>query len=72
LVGVYKLIGRKFEIKTDKKYFSNFTEYLNKNNDIDYKIVYNFTGKIDFLNKILDKEYENFSDEYKNKCVHAG
>jgi hypothetical protein len=71
LVGVYKLIGRKFEIKTDKKYFSNFTEYLNKNNDIDYKIVYNFTGKIDFLNKILYKEYENFSDEYKNKCHYT-
>jgi hypothetical protein len=71
LVGIYKLIGEKFKIETDKKYFSDFIEYINKNNNIDYKSVYNFTGKIDFLNKILDKEYESFSKEYKNKCHFA-
>jgi hypothetical protein len=71
LVGIYKLIGKKLEIETEKKYFSDFINHLNKNNDIDYKLVYNFTGKIDFLNKILDKEYEKFSKEYKNKCHFA-
>jgi hypothetical protein len=71
LVGIYKLIGKKLEIETDKKYFPNFINHLNENNNIDYKLVYNFTGKIDFLNKILDKEYEKFSKEYKNKCHFA-
>jgi hypothetical protein len=71
LIGIYKLIGKKLKIETDKKYFFDFIEYLNKNNNIDNKVVYNFTGKIDFLNKILDKGYENFSKEYKSKCHFA-
>lgn len=71
LAGIYKLIGKKLEVETDKKYFSDFIEYLNKDNNIDNKLVCNFTGKIDFLNKILDREYENFSKEYKGKCHFA-
>jgi hypothetical protein len=68
LAGIYKLIGKQLRIETDKEYFAKFIEYLNNENNIENKLVYNFTGRIDFLNRILDKEYENFSKEYKNKC----
>lgn len=71
LVGIYKLIGRQLKIETDKEYFIKFIKYLNNRNNIENKLVYNFTGRIDFLNKILDKEYEKFSKEYKNKCHFA-
>jgi hypothetical protein len=72
LVGIYKLIGRQLKIETDKEYFAKFIAYLdNRNNNIENKLVYNFTGRIDFLNKILDKEYESFSKEYKSKCYFA-
>jgi hypothetical protein len=71
LVGIYKLIGRQLSIETDKEYFAKFIGYLNNENNIENKLVYNFTGRIDFLNKILDKEYENFSKEYKGKYRFA-
>jgi hypothetical protein len=67
LVGIYKLIGRQLKIETDKEYFAKFIAYLDSRNNIENKLVYNFTGRIDFLNKILDKEYESFSKEYDSK-----
>jgi hypothetical protein len=71
LAGIYKLIGRQLRIETDKEYFAKFIAYLDSRNNIENKVVYNFTGRIDFLNKILDKEYESFSKEYKSKCHFA-
>jgi hypothetical protein len=67
LVGIYKLIGKKFKIETNNEYIMKYVEYLDTNNK-ENKLVYNFTGGINFLNKILDKEYEKYCNVYKNKC----
>jgi hypothetical protein len=68
LVGIYKFAGQNIKIETENKWFTGFIDYLDKTGVKENKLVYKFTGKIDFLNRILDKEYNNFSDEYKNKC----
>ena len=69
LVGIYKLINQEMKIETNNKWFIEFIKYLSENRE--GKLVYNFTGKIEFLNRILDKDYNEFSKEYKNKCHFA-
>jgi hypothetical protein len=69
LIGIYKLIGREIKIETDMDFFDSFIIYLNNIGNTEPKLVYNFTGKIDFLNKILDKEYEGFSEYIKDVTV---
>ncbi|GHU07169.1 hypothetical protein FACS1894151_01070 [Spirochaetia bacterium] len=59
LIGIYKFIDKKINIETKNEYFIEFINYLDTNKNMENKLVYKFTGKIDFLNKILDKEYNN-------------
>jgi hypothetical protein len=67
LAGIYKFIGQDINIETENKWFTGFIDYLNKNRTKENKLVYNFSGEISFLNKILDKDYNDFYKEYKNK-----
>ncbi|MDR1317206.1 MAG: hypothetical protein LBK13_10070 [Spirochaetales bacterium] len=67
LIGIYKFIDRDIKIETQNKFFTEFIEYLNKNKTQENKLVYKFTGETAFLNNILDKDYNNFKNEYKNK-----
>ncbi|GHV86699.1 hypothetical protein AGMMS50230_23070 [Spirochaetia bacterium] len=59
LIGIYKFIDKKIKIETKNEYFIEFINYLDTNKKMENKLVYKFTGEIDFLNKILDKEYNN-------------
>jgi hypothetical protein len=68
IIGVNKLIGNDFSINIKNKYLIEFINYLNKHNEKENKLVFNFSGKIDFSNKILNNGYEVFSNRYKNKC----
>ena len=67
LVGLYKLINRPFNIETDNKWLTDFIRYLGQNKFKENKLVYTFSGKINFLNDILDVKYDEFCKEYKNK-----
>jgi hypothetical protein len=67
LVGIYKFIEQNIKIETENKWFLGFIEYLNNNRTKENKLVYNFSGEISFLNKILDNGYNEFYKEYKNK-----
>ena len=69
LVGIYKLINQEIDIKTNNQWLIEFIKYLKENRE--GKLVYNFTGKIEFLNRILNKDYNEFSKEYKSKCHFA-
>jgi hypothetical protein len=68
LIGLYKLINRPFKIKTDNQWLLDFISYLEQNKYKENKLVYTFSGKIDFLNSILDDKYDEFFKEYKSKC----
>jgi hypothetical protein len=71
LVGIYKFIGQNIKIETENKWFISFIDFLNKNKAKEKRLVYKFTGEISFLNSILDKDYNNFRNEYKNKCRYT-
>lgn len=68
LVGIYKLINRTFDIETDNERLKDFIHYLAQNKNKKTELVYTFNGKIDFLNDIIGKRFEEFQREYKNKC----
>jgi hypothetical protein len=67
LVGVYKLINRPFSIETDNKWLIDFIRYLGQNKFKENNLIYTFSGKIDFLNSILNEKYDEFCEEYKSK-----
>ena len=68
LIGLYKLINRPFNIETDNKQLIDFINYLEQNKFKENKLVYTFSGKVDFLNNILDAKYDEFCKAYKTKC----
>jgi hypothetical protein len=54
-------------VDIENKYLVGCMNYLNGQNENEYKMVYNFNGKIDFLNKILHNGYEDFCRRYKSR-----
>ncbi|MDR3093371.1 MAG: hypothetical protein LBU62_01850, partial [Bacteroidales bacterium] len=64
LIGIYKFIDKNIKIETKNEWLIEFIDYLNRNKNAENKLVYKFTGEIDFLNNILHKDYNSFSNEY--------
>ena len=60
LVGIYKLINRTFKVETENTWLIDFIHYLEQNQSKKNELIYTFSGKIDFLNSILNDKYDEF------------